>query len=468
MEVRANIPQPFEFLFKPSRYKCVKGGRGKGASWSIARALLIKALQSKTRILCTREVQKSIRESVHRLLKNQIQLLGVEQNFTITQKEILCQNGSDFIFEGIYQNVDRIRSLEGVDICWIEEAHSLTKESFKILTPTIRKENSEIWMSWNPKYEDDFVNQFAANPPPDAVIKHINYDENPYFPSVLRKEMEHDKNTDRLLYEHIWLGKPTGTGRKVWGLFDRDVHVKEFKMEDIAEEGNCFMSMDPHSHYYPFVVWFAIMPKNRRKRWPEDFHKHIYAEWPTFDQLGGYYHDMRKKLFYQGTIGDMVKELYAADGIEHGVKVYDRFIDTRFAKGSGSWSWSTKTQGIVSEFAKKENGGMLLHLPPEAIIDVQREVVKNDMMWNKAAPINEFNEPSFSVSPLCRNTIASLSNHRLEEDSEKENDKYKEASDCIRICYAGLNNFEYEVPVAGGTEEEYYRPRAQGRTGWMG
>lgn len=467
MNLDLEIPRSFKFLIDPSRLKIIKGGRGKGASWSIARVLIAKAVEKKTRILCTREVQKSIRESVHRLLKDQIELLGVSDSFTITQKTIECSNGSDFIFEGIYQNVDRIKSLEGVDICWVEEGHSLSESSFNILTPTIRKDNSEIWISFNPKYEDDFVCKLAADPPPNAIVRHINYDKNPYFPEVLRVEMEQDRTRDKLLFEHKWLGKPTGAGRKVWAMFDRQLHVKDIKLEEIAEKGNAFMAMDPHSHYYPFVIWLALLPKNKRMNWPEDFHKHVYAEWPTFDMLGGYYHDMRKKLFYQGTVPDMVKELYATDGREYGIKVLDRFIDTRFAKGSGSWSWSTKTQGIVNEFAKRESGGLLFSLPPERLIDVQREAIKSDMAYNTAAPVNEFNTPSFSVSPACRNTIASLINHRLEEDSEKENDKYKEPSDCLRICYAGLVNKEYEGKQAK-EENLVYDRDLLGSDGWMG
>jgi len=416
------------------------------------------------RILCCREIQKSIKDSVHRLVKDQIELLGLSECFTITDQSIKCHNGSEFFFGGLFRNITWIKSIEGIDVAWIEEAQNVSAESWEILTPTIRKPDSEIWVSFNPDHEDDATYQkFVVNPPDNAKVVLVNYYDNPWFPDVLRKEMEQDKARDLALYQHKWLGHPTGKGGLVWPTFDKEFHVKQLDSNLIKEKGKCFMSMDPHAHYYPFCVWVAIIPKNDRGNWPEDFHKHVYAEWPTYDDLGGYYHDFRKKMFYTGTLKDMATEIYAKDGIEAGFKIEERFIDTRFAKGSGSWNWSTSTMGIVEEFSKVENGGLAFKLPYEKDIDAQREVIKSDMNFNKLVPISKFNEPSFSVDPSCKNMISSLRNHRLEDESEKESEKYKDPSDSLRINYAGFKGFKYI-----NEQEEFYGGYGGGANSWMG
>lgn len=451
--MNAQIPEIFEFLFSPNRYKVAHGGRGSGKSWAFARALILLATKEPKRILCTREVQNSIRDSVHRLLADQIKSMGLDKCWTITDRSISCSNGSEFFFEGLFRNVDKIKSYEGIDICWVEEAHNVSEDSWELLTPTVRKEQSEIWVSFNPKYENDNTYQrFVANQPANAMIKQVNFNKNPWFPEVLRGEMERDKARDIVLYQQKWLGKPVGTGGKIFPAFDRKLHVKEFDRELIAKKANCFMAMDPHSHYYPFCTWIAIIPKNDRQNWPEDFHKHIYAEWPTFEQLGGYYHELRKKLFYKGNLAGIAKEIYARDGTEWGIKIFKRFIDSRYAKGSGSWNWSTSTLGIVELFAQEENGGLSFETPFEKQIDAQRQVIHSDMLYNKHAPVNQLNEPSFSVDPACKNTIICLQNHRLEEDSEREDDKYKDPCDALRINYSGLVDFQYKDPNKKGLE----------------
>lgn len=466
--VKAQIPEKLAFLFKPSRYKVLKGGRGGAKSWSIARVLLILASATKLNILCARETQKSIKQSVHKLLSEQIKKLGLSHLYHITNNYIECTStGSTSIFEGLRQNIADMKSFEGVDICWVEEAHKVLKDSWEVLTPTIREPNSEIWISYNPEYEDDATHQrWCVHAPDNAIVIVINYWDNPWFPEVLEKERQQDKaRLDKDSYENKWEGKCKGIGRKVWAGFTKKVHLKTFDRKLMAAEANCFMGMDPHSHYYPFCAWVAIIPKNKRRQWPEDFHKHIYAEWPTVADMGGYYHDMRKKVLFQGTMLDISREIYAKDGIEHGIKIYNRFIDTRYAKGSGSWNWSTKTEGVVIEFAKKGNGGLLFTRPREKIMDAQKDVIKKDLEWNRLVPISEFNEPAFSVDPSCRNTIMSFENHRLEESSESESEKYKEPSDVARIIWAGLNMFKYIDPTPQPPSKD--RPAPGGRS-WMG
>lgn len=456
------FPDILEFLFQPMRYKVGFGGRGAGKSWAYARALIIRALEKKTRILCTREMQSSIRDSVHKLLCDQIERLGVSHCFTVTERSIKAINGSEFFFEGLYRNVNRIKSLEGIDYCWVEEAESVTRDSWNILTPTIRKDDSEIWISFNTGFEsDDTYQMFVVNPPDNSVVKLINYYDNPWFPDVLKTEMEQDKARDPLLYEHKWLGKPSGAGGRVFPAFDKKLHVREFDNDLIRDKGHCIMSMDPHQHYYPFVLWLAVIPKNDRGHWPEDFCKYVYNEWPSFDRIGGFYHEMRKKAFFTGSLKELSTEIYGNDGSEFGFHVKHRYIDSRYAKGSGSWSWSNQTEGIVQLFSRPENGGLKFETPYEKAIDAQRQVIHDDMLYMKDAPISVYNEPSLFVAPHCQNVILSLLNHRLETDSERESEKYKEPSDCMRICYAGLKDFKHQ-------SAQRPRPKVRVASSWMG
>ena len=207
-----------------------------------------------------------------------------------------------------------------------------------------------------------------------------------------------------------------------------------------------------------------MWPKNNK-----EYYKWIYNEWPTRSDLNADFHEVRKKLLYSGTLADMAKEIYVKDGTaEHGNKICLRGIDTRFAKGSGSGNYfSTGTNGIVSEFAKRENGGLVFSMPSERIIDIQRDVITKDLQYNKLATINAFNEPNLFIAPWCHNTITSFKNHRLEEDSEKEAEKYKDFSDALRILYATMDGVKYK-PIIDKKELIEYEYAGGSREGnWM-
>lgn len=209
--MRAQFPSKLKPLFQSARYKVFHGGRGSGKSWGVARALLILARQKKLRILCTREVQKSIKDSVHALLSDQIAALGFGKDFQILETEIRCTvTGSVFLFGGLQQHtVESIKSFEGCDIVWVEEAQSVSGKSWDVLVPTIRKPGSEIWITLNPQLESDETYQrFIAIPPPGAVVVEMNYMDNPWFPEVLEAERTHAQKTmKREKYAHIWEGK---------------------------------------------------------------------------------------------------------------------------------------------------------------------------------------------------------------------------------------------------------------------
>jgi phage terminase large subunit len=211
MDIEVAIPDKMYGLFEPHRYKIYHGGRGSAKSWSAAQVLIVKSLEQKLRIGCFREVQKSIRDSVHRLLNDQIQRLGLGKFFDVTRDSIKCiPTGSEFLFAGLANNtVESIKSFEGIDIAWIEEAQTVSENSWQILIPTIRADNSEIWITMNPELETDptyvrFV--LGAKDLPDAICEKINFYDNPWFPEVLQIEMETLKANDMEAYDHVWLG----------------------------------------------------------------------------------------------------------------------------------------------------------------------------------------------------------------------------------------------------------------------
>ena len=204
-----------QFLFEPHRYKVGYGGRGGIKSWSFARALLIQGFNEPLRILCAREVQKSIKDSVHQLLSDQIRLLGLERFYEVLQTEIRGKNGTRFIFTGLSNlTAESIKSYEGVDRCWVEEAAAVTRRSWDILLPTIRKAKSEIWVSFNPELDtDETWVRFIENTPEDAYIQEMSYDKNPWFPEVLERERQEflrqvaNGSRRQAEYDNIWGGK---------------------------------------------------------------------------------------------------------------------------------------------------------------------------------------------------------------------------------------------------------------------
>jgi len=203
------FPPKLECLFRPNRYKVLYGGRGAAKSWGIARALLVKAAEKPTRVLCAREVQKSIKDSVYKLLVDQIEAMGLEAFFEVTQEQIRGLNGSEFFFVGIKgQSVVNLKSYEGVDICWVEEAQVVSKRSWDVLIPTIRKETSEIWISFNPDLDtDETYTRFVQKPPKDADVVFMSWRDNPWFPEVLRREKDDLKERDPVAYQNVWEGE---------------------------------------------------------------------------------------------------------------------------------------------------------------------------------------------------------------------------------------------------------------------
>lgn len=208
MAVRLN--PIFRPLVKAKRFKVLYGGRGGGKSWAAGHVLVSQASKQRLKIVCARAFQNSIAESSKELIESCIRMQGLEDQFKITEKEITNRvTGSRFIFIGIERNPGAVKSLEGCDICWVEEANQIGRKALDMLIPTIRKPNSEIWFTFNPDIEDDPVYaDFVKNPRDDAVLVKINYTNNPDCPQVLIDEAERCRVISESRYRKIWLGEP--------------------------------------------------------------------------------------------------------------------------------------------------------------------------------------------------------------------------------------------------------------------
>lgn len=206
--IDVRLPKAFLPLFQSRRYKVYYGGRGSAKSHSFARALLVLGMQRPLRVLCAREYQKSIADSVHKLLKDLISEYGLEFHYEVLQTTIRGRNGTEFIFCGLHHNIASVKSIEKIDICWIEEAQTVSKASWDVLIPTIRAEGSEIWVSFNPDLEEDETyRRFVTFTPTDALVSKVSWLDNPEFPAVLEQERLDCQERDPIGYKNIWLGE---------------------------------------------------------------------------------------------------------------------------------------------------------------------------------------------------------------------------------------------------------------------
>ena len=216
--LRTVTTEAFEPFLQPSRYKGAWGGRGSGKSHFFAERAIIRCMEFPgTRIVCIREVQKDLTQSVKLLIEDKIKAFGISHYFRVLNNQIETPGGGLIIFQGMQNHTaESIKSLEGFDIAWVEEAQSLSQRSLDLLRPTIRKEGSEIWFTWNPRNATDPVDVLlrSVDPktgkeilPPDAIVCRVNYQDNEYFPQILRTELEWDRTRDIDKYKHVWLGE---------------------------------------------------------------------------------------------------------------------------------------------------------------------------------------------------------------------------------------------------------------------
>ena len=209
LDLDLEIPNALIPFTQPKRYKIAYGGRGSGKSWTVARLLIIKSIAAPIRILCARETQNSIQESVHFLLKKQIEDMGLAEFFTIQQTRITCVNGSEFVFAGIrQQSVVNLKSFESCSICWVEEAQVVTKKSWDALVPTIRSPGSEIWITFNPELDtDETYTRFVLNQTDNSLVIKVNWSDNIWFPQELEQERLDWLKRDPEGYKTVWGGE---------------------------------------------------------------------------------------------------------------------------------------------------------------------------------------------------------------------------------------------------------------------
>jgi hypothetical protein len=454
-KIEVFLPDHLSFLVtKKARYKIMYGGRGGAKGHSSMRGIVIRCMRERLFVMCAREVMNTIKDSTHRLIKSIIRDHGMEDAWHITDYKIVFpKTKSEIGFMGLKQTsgTHNLKSLEDVDICVITEAENLSESTIDILSPTIRKPGSEIWIEFNPQLETDPVwKEYVANPKADSIVVETNLFDNPWRTKELEDEYKEDCQRRPEIVAHKWLGKPKAAGQKYWKRFDKKVHVREFRKEWIYLRGNCFMAMDPHSSFYPFVVWGAIVPK-----WdfPDDYDYVIYDEWPTtVDLAGQHYYEIRKKIRFPYTIKEFQSMLYRKDETDiYGHKIYKRVVDTRFVKSSGGENFATASQGMLINWAKPENGGMVLTPPPESLIDGAKDVIEELQTYNITREVGMYNEPHWFVTPNCHNVIQSLYSHHYEEkkgdSTERQSETHKDPSDAIRILQAGMHGWQYRDPI---------------------
>ena len=296
LSLSLQLPEKLAGLYEPRRYKVLHGGRGGGKSHGVAEALLDQAARNPLRVLCAREIQKSMRDSVHRLLRDKIVKLGLQSFYEITDTEIRGANGSLFLFTGLQSHtVDSIKSYEGVDIVWVEEAHGVSKRSWDVLIPTIRKDGSEIWLTLNPDMDtDETYTRFIARRSPDTWVQQINWRDNPWFPQVLdleRKKAKVDAPED---YEHIWEGKPRRVAEGA--IYKHEIDAL------YAQERICPVPYDPGMpvHTVWDLGWNDAMTIGFVQRGPQDVRVIDYIE-DSHRTLDWYVGQIEKRPYRWGT-----------------------------------------------------------------------------------------------------------------------------------------------------------------------
>jgi len=318
----AEFPIKLQCLFEKSRYKVLYGGRGGAKSWGVARALLIKGAKEPLRILCAREFMTSMKDSVHKLLCDQIISLGLISFYEITQNSIKGKNGSEFSFVGLKNNVANVKSYEGVDICWVEEAQTVSRTSWNVLIPTIRKEGSEIWVTFNPELEtDETYQRFVASPPDDCKVVKINWYDNPWFPETLRLEKDALKSRDPQAYNVVWEGLCRQT-------VDGAIFAKEMQLAEL--DGRITkVTYDPMKPVHAVfdlgwadstAIWFVqfIGMETRLIRYIEDSQQTISHYLATMQTYGYIYdtlwlpHDAQNKTLASN--GKSIEEIVRAAG----------------------------------------------------------------------------------------------------------------------------------------------------------
>lgn len=303
---KIQIASKLQSLFtEDARYRIAYGGRGSSKSWAIAQMLIVRAMEDKKLILCCREYQTSIKESSHRLLSDTIERMGVAEMFDVLETTIRCKTtGSEFIFKGLKKNASEVKSTEGIDIVWIEEANATSKRSWKILTPTIRAKGSEVWASFNPEDEEDFIyKRFVLNTPPkrSQVVK-INFEDNPWFTDELEEERQETLTSDPDDYAHIWLGE---IEKAKEGTYYAKILADMREAEKITSV--------PYDPTAPVQTWWDIGFSDDTAIW---FVQRVGYEWRVID----YYQEKGEELAHYAKIINEKPYNYREHNLPHDAK----------------------------------------------------------------------------------------------------------------------------------------------------
>lgn len=424
--IRAEIPAKLRFLYEKHRYKVIHGGRGKGASWGMADALLIQGTQRPLRWLCTRETQESIEESVHALLSARISHLGLSSYYEIQQKKIISrtftaesandplQGRCGFSFAGLRHNTTGIKSYESYDGAWVEEAEAVSKDSWQILIPTMRKDGSEIWVSFNPRLDtDETYRRFVLNPPRDAVVLRMSWRDNPFFPEVLRREMEELRETDPDACDHIYEGHPRSA--VVGAIYER-----ELKRAEVENR----MTRVPYDQSKPVDVSFDLGYGDMVSMW---FHQAIAFEYRIIDYyqnsrqaIDHYLQVMQGRGYTYGTIvlpwdggtpslqnGRSIKDLIKAKGYRVRVldqsKVADGINAVRTIFGQCYFDGEKCLDGIQGlrryQWGKESANGVARREPLHDAASHPADALRTMAVWIKAPKKEENREQSHRSQP---------------------------------------------------------------------
>ncbi len=406
------------------RYRALWGGRGAGKDWQSYAVAIERAIRFKTRILCTRELQTSIKDSSHRIIADTIDRLGFNQYFTVTEQEIRSKNGSIFLFRGIRHNTDEIKSMEGIDLCICDEAQSMTAKSFEVLDPTIRKPGSEIWFKFNPDYDDDFIYDFCINKPPENLIGcEVNYTDNPWAPQVLIDQAVRMQREEPDRYENVWLGKPKGQGGRVYPMYNAEIHEIDFDL-DMLPKCDLYMSIDPHRKYYPAITWYAVTPTSATI---------VYNEWPKYETLGMWYDEARDQNPFDLTTDELANVILANDYCLNGGKIVARMGDPRFLAENPDLQVRLMEKGVLGWVD-----------PPFERIETQRENLRQLLSYNPAIPLGGSNLPDWYVDKRCKNKSRAYKRHSWAEEKDKESEVNKDFIDNDRYF---LSTFPKGKPI---------------------
>jgi phage terminase large subunit len=389
-------------IYQPMRYKCLYGGRASGKSLGVADFLIIQTAFNRKRVLCCREFQSSIKDSVHRVLSDRINELGLSDKFTITRDEIRSVAGSVFIFKGLAHNYTEIKSTQGIDYCWVEEAERLSAESWEVLIPTIREENSEIIITFNPADEKNPTYQrFVINPPENSIIIKINYYDNPFLPNVLLQEIEHDQQYNPDRFKHIWEGECAKMSNAV--VFKDKFVIKPVQL-DIQNNASVWFNGKRVIFKYGLDFGFSVDPTAAIEAFIHDGNLYITSEMYR----------------YHLENDDIIPAIN--ESINRGM--------------SAKWYADSARPETISQLSKvrTHRDGYLLKA-----ISVEPAIKGKGSVEDGISYLKNFK--SIIIDPKCKNTIFEFENYKYKQDKQTGDiftdleDKNNHAIDALRYAF---------------------------------